>query len=125
MEVIRSFFGPKGSMETKVLKNSCFHRDNRFWPVFRRIIECKKPQEAIYTGPQATLTLLWKLWKVSLGPKRLLKTQFFGKKAKFPVKKKFWPIFSRIFECEKPRGSKSKDPKGIPAFNVEAIISLL
>ena len=43
---------------------------------------------------------------VSLGPKWLLKTQFFGKKANFPVKKKFWPIFSRIFECEKPRGSK-------------------
>ena len=51
------FFGPKRSIETKILKNSCFHRDNRFWPVFRRIIECEKPQETIYTGPHATLTL--------------------------------------------------------------------
>ena len=51
------FCGPKGSIETKILKTSCFHRDNRFLPVFRRIIECEKPQETIYTGPQATLTL--------------------------------------------------------------------
>ena len=50
------FFGPKGSIETKILKNSCFHRDNSFWPVFRRIIECEKPQETIYTGSQTTLT---------------------------------------------------------------------
>ena len=50
------FCRPKGSIETKILKISCFHRDNRFWPVFRRIIECEKPQETIYTGPQATLT---------------------------------------------------------------------
>ena len=45
---------------------------------------------------------------VSLGPRWLLKTQFFGKKANFPVKKSFWPIFSRIFECEKPRGQKQR-----------------
>ena len=51
------FFGPKGSIETKLLKNSCFHRDKRFWPVFRRIIDCEKPQETKYTGQQATLTL--------------------------------------------------------------------
>ena len=49
------FFGPKGSIETKLLKNSCFHRDNRFRPIFRRIIGGEKPQETIYTGPQATL----------------------------------------------------------------------
>ena len=30
---------------------------------------------------------------VSLGPKRLLKAQFFGIKANFPVKKEFWPNF--------------------------------
>ena len=50
------FFGPKGSTETKLLKNSCFHRDNRFRPIFRRIIVGEKPQETINTGPQATLT---------------------------------------------------------------------
>ena len=58
---------------------------------------------------------------VPLGTKRLLKTQFFGKKANFPVKKKFWPLFPRIFGCEKPRGSKSKGPKGIAANTVEVL----
>ena len=61
------FFGPKGSIETKLLKNSCFHRDNRFRPIFRRIIGGEKPQETLYRGPQATLTLTvevvrWFLW---------------------------------------------------------------
>ena len=56
VEIIRSFFGPKVSTETKLLKNSCFHRDNSFRPIFRRVIVGGKPQETIYTGPQATLT---------------------------------------------------------------------
>ena len=33
------FFGPEGWIETKILKNICFHGDKRFWHVFRRIIE--------------------------------------------------------------------------------------
>ena len=51
------FFGPKMSIETNIPKNLCFHWDNRFWSVFRRIIEGEKPQAALYRGPQATLTL--------------------------------------------------------------------
>ena len=50
------FFGPKESIETKILKNSCFHKDNRFRPIFRSNIGGEKPQETIYTGLQATLT---------------------------------------------------------------------
>ena len=49
------FFGPKRSIETKILKISCFHKDNRFRPIFRRIIGGEKPPETIYTGRQATL----------------------------------------------------------------------
>ena len=61
------FFGPKMSIETNIPKNSCFHWDNRFWSVFRRIIEGEKPEAALYRGPQATLTLTvevvrWFLW---------------------------------------------------------------
>ena len=62
---------------------------------------------------------------VSLGPKRLLKTQNFGKKANFPVKKKFWPIFSRIFDCDKHQGKNCYGPKGILISTVEAIGSFL
>ena len=31
--------------------------DKSIWPVFRRIIESDIPQETIYTGSQATLTI--------------------------------------------------------------------
>ena len=54
--VNRLVFGPKGSLQTNISSHSCFHRDIKFWPVFCRIIERDKPQETIYTGPQATFT---------------------------------------------------------------------
>ena len=56
VQVNRLVFGPKGSLQTNISSHSCFHRDIKFWPVLRRIIECDKPQETIYTGPQATFT---------------------------------------------------------------------
>ena len=36
--------------------------------------------------------------KAFLGPKRLLKTQVFEKKAIFLVKRRFWHIFARIIK---------------------------
>ena len=62
---------------------------------------------------------------VSLGPKRLLKTQFFGKKANFPMKKNIWSFFSRILDCDKPQGTICKGPKGSLTFTVELIGSIL
>ena len=56
---------------------------------------------------------------VSLGPKRMLKTQIFGINANFPMKKRFWPIFSRFLECDKPQALKCKGPRGFPAFTVQ------
>ena len=44
----------------------------------------------------------------SLGPKRLLKTQNFEKKATFPLKKIFWPNLSRIIEHNKRQGTTYK-----------------
>ena len=38
-------------------------------------------------------------------PSRFVKTKTFEKKkAVFPAKKSFWPVFPRIIECEKPSG---------------------
>ena len=48
---------PKKSIETNISKNSCFHDDKSFWPIFRHFIENDKPQETIYRGPQAILTI--------------------------------------------------------------------
>ena len=51
----------------------------------------------------------------------LLKTNFFGKEVKLSSEEKFWPLFSRIFQCDKLQGTKFKSPKGIPAITVEII----
>ena len=51
----------------------------------------------------------------------MLKTQIFGKEGKLSSDEKFWPLFCRIFECDKLQGTKCKDPKGIPAITVQDI----
>ena len=57
VQVIGLLLETKMSLQTNISSHSCFHRDKRFWLVFRRTIECDKPQETVYTGPQATLTI--------------------------------------------------------------------
>ena len=72
------FFGPKGSIETKFLKNSCFHRDNRFRPIFRRIIGDEKTSGNNIHGSTSYLDVYCGSYKIiCLGPKGLLITQFF------------------------------------------------
>ena len=57
VQMIRSFFlGPKGSIETNISKNSCFHGDKNFDPFFG-IIKRKKPQGTLFKGPQGTLII--------------------------------------------------------------------
>ena len=48
----------------------------------------------------------------SLGPKRLLKTQIFGKKCKISCEEKILAYFPRIIERAKPLGTICKVPKG-------------
>ena len=56
----------------------------------------------------------------------LLKTKTLEKKnAIFPVKKSFWPIFSRIIECDKCQGTMCKGPTGILTITVEVLRSIL
>ena len=53
-------------------------------------------------------------------PKMLLKTQIFEeKKAIFPVKKRFWPIFHRFINYEKCLKTIFKDRKGLLTVTVE------
>ena len=88
---------------------------------FSRIIEYDKPEETIYQGPQAILTItLEPIRAFFLGSKRLLKTQNFEKKSNLSSeKKKLWPIFSPVIECHKPQQTFCKDPKGILTITVE------
>ena len=56
----------------------------------------------------------------------LLKTQIFEKEtANFPVKKRFWLTFSRIFECDKPHVTNCKGTKSIAIITVEAMRAFL
>ena len=106
------YLAPKRSTETNILKNSCFHNERRFWPFFPCMIECAKPQGTLYKCVQAILTsTLENNRAFFLGPMSLLKTQIFEKKANFPVKKRFWPIFSRNIPHDKCRGTFYKGPQ--------------
>ena len=49
------YLGPTRWIETNISKNSCFHDERSFWPIFRCNIGCDKPQGTIYNGPQAVL----------------------------------------------------------------------
>ena len=61
----------------------------------------------------------------SLGPRRLLKTQYFEKKANFPVKKGFWPNLPPIIECDKPPGTVSISSEASVPITVEKLRSFL
>ena len=49
--------GPKKSIETNISEYSSFHDDKSLWPIFRRIMECGKPEVTIYGRPRALLTI--------------------------------------------------------------------
>ena len=49
------------------------------------------------------------------------KHKFLKKKANFPVKKRFLPIFSRVIQCDNSKRTNCKGPKGILTFIVDVI----
>ena len=49
--------GLKRSLEINISKKGYLTGNKRFWPDFSRITECNKPQETIYYGPEAILTI--------------------------------------------------------------------
>ena len=49
----------------------------------------------------------------------MLKTQFLKEKANFPVKKSFWPVFSRFLECDRPQGPIFEYPQAISTNTFE------
>ena len=61
----------------------------------------------------------------SLGPRRLLKTHFFERKANFPVKKSFWPNPPPIIECDKPQGTVYISSEASVTISLEKLRSFL
>ena len=63
---------------------------------------------------------------ISKTPKMLFEnTSFLKNKAYFPVKKKFWPLFSRIIEHEKRQATYYKGTQGFLTSIVQAMWSFL
>ena len=49
----------------------------------------------------------------------MLKTPIFEKVHKLPVKKRFWPFFAHIIECDKAEGKKYDGSQSILSITVE------
>ena len=94
MEPIRAFF-----RAWEVVENISFWRKGNLpvkkinWPFFPALPSMKKLRKQFVGVQKVFWQLLWNFYEHFLGTMNLLKTQIFEKKAKFPVRKRFWPIF--------------------------------
>ena len=107
------YLEPKRSIETNISRNSSFHDERSFWHnflVLSSVTNLKKHFIGVY---RLVRQLLWNILEQFLGPKRLLKSQMFERKAIFPVKKSFWPVFSRNMEHDNCQRTFYKGPQGI------------
>ena len=113
-------------METNFSKNSCFDDDRSFWPIFPRMIECNKPLGTIIKGPEAILTGTVELKGACFRDLRgCWKHKFLEKRASSPVKKMFWPFFSRNIEQDKRQRTTYKGTQGNLTSLVQATCSFL
>ena len=98
----------------------------RFSPISSRIIEHDKRQGTTYKVVQGNLTISAEVIRPFLqDPRGCWKHKFLKNKAIFPVKKRLWPIFSRIIELDKRPETFCKDPQGNLTMNVEVKRSFL
>ena len=103
---------PNRSIESNISKSSCIYGDKTFWFFFSRVNECDRPREPNYKSPEASLKItvgisgsfVWDL-------RGCWKHIFLKKKAIFPMKKSFWPIFFCNIEHEKCQGTIYKGPQ--------------
>ena len=126
VEVRRSYLqDPRGCWKHKFLKKKAnFPVKKRFSPIPSRIIEHDKGQGTAYKVPQGNLTFNVEVIRPFLqDPRGCWKHKFLKNKATIPVKKRFYPILSRIIECDNPQGTIQKAPKRITTITVEAIRS--
>ena len=97
----------------------------KLWHIFSRIIECHNLRRQFFRVHKVFWQKLRSFESKSSGPRRLLKTQFFEKKAMFPVRKKLWPPFSQKIECDKPQITGCKDTQGFFTITVIVIRTIL
>ena len=116
------YLAPKRSIETNISKNSCFHDERSFWPVFPCILECVNSQGTLYNCVQAfaTITLelfraffkdLWGCWK----------HKFLRKKGNLSSEEKILAYFSPDIEHGKCQGTVYKGSQGVLTIFVQII----
>ena len=94
----------------KLLKTQTFEKKANF-PVKKSFCPVLFPHSRVWQTSGANLWIstiyfddcFWSYGNNSVTPKKLLKTQFFEKKANVPVKKSVCCIFSRFIECGRPQ----------------------
>ena len=118
---------PRGCWKHKFLKKKAtFPVKKGFSANSSRIIEDEKRPETTYKGPQGNLAINVEVKGSFLQDSRgCWKHRFLKNKAIFPVKKKLWPISSRIIEHDKRPETIGKGPQGNLTMNVEVKRSFL
>ena len=113
---------PKRLFKTHIFRNKAiFSVKKCICPIFFRIDEFDKPKKTIHKSQKDILKINVDVIRSFLGPKRLIKTQFFEKKGSFPVNKCICTIFFRIVECDKPQETYYKSQKDFLTSNVQVI----
>ena len=128
VEVKRSFLqDPRGCWIHKFLKKKAtFPVKNRFSPISSRKIEHDKRQGTTYKVPQGNLTTNVEVIRPFLQePRGCWKHKLLKNKAKFPVKKRFSPISSRVIEHDKRPETTYKGRQGNLTINIEVKRSFL
>ena len=113
------------SIETNIFKKSCFQDHKSFWPVFPPYIACERPHGTTFKGPQAILTIFWKIKKRFLGTRGCWKHKVVKNKATYPVEKRLWPLLFRFIEHGNWQGTIYTGPQGVLTSIVQMIITFL
>ena len=109
-------FEKKGKLSSEKKFMACFFSHSRVWQTSGDNMWGSTRFPDIYCGSYSVN---------SVTPEKLLKTQIFENKGKLSSEKSFWPVFSRILECDKPQGTICEGPQGFLTFTVEVTVLIL
>ena len=85
-------------------KGNLFIEEKTLAYLFSSVIDCEKHHGTLCKGLKGSLTFTVEDIRSFLCGIGCWKHKVLKKKATCPVKKRFWPNFSGIIECEKPQG---------------------
>ena len=123
VQAIRSFFWQLRKSRTKYFKiKAIVPKKKNTLALFFSYYPVLQTLGILLLGSTRSLGIYGPGFKInSLGPKRLPKKHFFGKKAIFSVRKCICPVCFRIVECKKPQETVYKIQKVLLTISVEVI----